>query len=392
MRTANNNFTVEGLVAKYRNFVKENCPKQLVSCVVNDKVVEDEVPNESFSKEVLILSLYESVAGNNANKFVVKAIDEYVSDYKKYYENAFTDDEFSFLIMNFSSFMDCVIETFPDVFSVQSRIDLVKRYLSPEDGAKVYLANTGYDVACLYANCKISGFFDIEEYPMKWAIGQIYLFSKGIQSDIQPAVFYESTGYSLSLPEDDSLNYVVYGAHEEYTFDDILALYKTLSPKGKMLAFVDKKDMHGRNEKYRELRKVLVKEKTLSSIISYRDNEVETNNILLVIEKKGNDTVDMVSLSTNRQISVDSNCLTPDCLWPSFYMTMKPKVGVPLSQLAHCPSRKEDFAKFKEQIGGRFQYEEYADGTERLVLPEWMLNLSVATATDLAIDFKDANL
>ena len=27
MQTANNNFTVEALVAKYRNFVKENCPK-----------------------------------------------------------------------------------------------------------------------------------------------------------------------------------------------------------------------------------------------------------------------------------------------------------------------------------------------------------------------------
>ena len=396
MRTANNTYTVENLVAKYRNFVKENCPKQLVSCVANDKFVEDEVPNESFSKEVLILSLYKSVAGENANEFVVKAIEEYVSDYKKYYESAFTEEEFSFLAMNFSGFMDCIIKSFPDVFSVQSRLDLVKSYLSPEDGAKVYLANTGFDVACQYANCRISGFFDSEECLMRWAIGQIYLFSKGIQSDIQSAVFYESTGYSVSLPEDDSVNYVVYGAHEDTTFDDILALYKTLSPKGKMLAFVDKTNMHGRNEKYREFRKVLVKEKALSSIIAYRDvipfTEAETNNILLVIEKKGNDTVDMVSLSTNRQMSVNSNSLTPDCLWPSFYMTTRPKVGIPLSQLAYCPSRKEDFAKFKEQIGGRFQYEEYADGTERLVLPEWMLNLSIPTAIDLGIDFKDANL
>lgn len=71
-------------------------------------------------------------------------------------------------------------------------------------------------------------------------------------------------------------------------------------------------------------------------------------------------------------------------------MTTRPIGGIPLSQLATCPSRKEEFAKFKEQIG-RFQYEEIAD-MERLVLPDWMLNLSIATAADMSVDFKDANL
>ena len=396
MRTANNtnNYTVEGLVAKYRNFIKENCPKELVTYLVDNKIIEDKVPNEFGAIETLLLSLYKSVAGNNVNHYIVEALEKYVSNCKENYANAFTDDEYAFLANHFSEFLDYIIPSFPEILSKQSRIELIKQYLYPKDGATIFFANTGCDVACLFPSCKVEGYFDTEEYPVRWAIGQILLFSKGIHSDIQPVVFYESTGYSVSLPQEGSVDYIVYGAHEDVTYDDILSLYRMLAPNGRMLVFADMKDMHGKDEKYQHLRKVLIEEKAISSIIAFKDTEPllkgAFNHILLVIDKEENNSVEMVSLSSDRKTYVDYSCLTPDCLWPSYYMTTRPDVGISLSNLATCPSRKEDFAKFKEQIG-RFQYEDIAD-VERLVLPDWMLNLSIATAADLSVDFKDANL
>lgn len=388
MRTANNtnNYTVEGLVAKYRNFVKENCPKIRATYLVENKIIEDIVPDESGSIETLLLSLYKSVAGNNVNHYIVEALEKNLSCCKENYTDVFTDEEYTFLANHFSEFMDYIVScfsVFSDVLSEKDKIDLIKKNFCPKNGETIYLANSGYDVPCLFPNCNYKGFFGTEEGPVTWAIGQILLFSKGICSNIETAVFYESTGYSVNLPEKGGVDYVVYGTHESVTFDDILSLYKFLSPNGKMFAFVDKTDMHSRNERYRELRNVLVKEKAIFSLISNK-------YILLVIEKKEHKTVEMHSLSSNRITYVDSSCLTPDCLWPSYYMTTRPDAGISLSNLATCPSRKEEFAKFKEQIG-KFQYEEIAD-VERLVLPNWMLNLSIATATDLSVEFKDANL
>ena len=105
MRTANNtnNYTVEGLVAKYRNFVKENCPKELVTYPVDNKIIEDKVPNEFGAIETLLLSLYKSAAGNNVNHYIVEALEKYLSYCKENYTNALTDDEYDFLVKHFSA-------------------------------------------------------------------------------------------------------------------------------------------------------------------------------------------------------------------------------------------------------------------------------------------------
>ena len=76
MRTTNNtnNYTVENLVAKYRNFVKENTPMEIAFCDGEDF----EVPSsdiDASSDQQLIVTLYRSVAEKNANKEVMKIID-----------------------------------------------------------------------------------------------------------------------------------------------------------------------------------------------------------------------------------------------------------------------------------------------------------------------------
>lgn len=64
MQTANNNFTVEALVAKYRNFVKENCPK--------DPEIMD--PIDTYPEAHLLVTLYKRVAGENTDQNILEAL------------------------------------------------------------------------------------------------------------------------------------------------------------------------------------------------------------------------------------------------------------------------------------------------------------------------------
>jgi len=397
MRTANNNFTVEALVAKYRNYVKEHCPKTLACYPVKGKFVEEEVPNEHGSMESLLLSLYLSAAGNKANKFVLKALGNYSHIFQENYKEALSGEEYAFLIDNLSSFMDNVVSIYPfsDILSKPARTELIPKYLSPKEGGTIYIANTGFDMPCLFPYCNYKGYFDSEENIERWAFGQIFLFAKGIQSEIDTCVFDEEIGYKAQLPEKNSIDYIIYGAHEDTTYNDILSLYKTLVPNGRMLVFVDKTDMQSKDERYRELRNRLVEDRAISSIVSYNDNESLTKTdivrLLLVIDKKENDATKVLSLPLNKEMELESSKLNPNCLWPGYYFAVRPKNGIALSCLATCSSRKDDFKQFKELLGGKLQWEEVGNDA-RLVLPEWMLNLSIAIASDLSSEYKDANL
>ena len=397
MRTANNNFTVEALVAKYRKFVKEHCPKTLACYPVKGNFVEEEVPNEHGSMESLILSLYTAAAGDKANKFVLKALDGYSHIIQDNYKDAFSDEEYSFLVDNFSSFMDNAISIYPfsEVLSKPSRTALIPKYLSPQKGETIFIANTGFDMPCLFPYCNYKGYFDTEENTERWAFGQIFLFAKGIQSEIDTCEFDEGIGYKTQLPEKNSMEYIVYGAHEDTTYNDILSLYETLAPNGRMLVFVNKSDMRGRDDCYRELRKRLVDDRAITTIVSYCDNEsltgIDAIRILLVIDKKENVATKILSLPLNKEMELKSSKLNPTCLWPGFYFAIKPENGIALSCLASCPSRKDDIRLFKELLGGKPQWEEVGNDV-RLVLPEWMLNLSVAIASDLSSEYKDAYL
>ena len=397
MRTANNNsnFTVEALVAKYRNYVNDNCPKTTLEYAPTGEIVE--VSNPHYYMESLLLSLYTSAAGDKVNKNVVNALAGYSHLYQDYFKDALTNEEYEFLLNNFALFMDNLISVYPfsEVLSQPSRISLIKKYLLPQKGGNLLIANTGFDVPCLFPDCTCEGYYGTEDNTESWAFGQILLYAKGVQSKMATCMFYVGIGYRTLLPEKNSVDYIVYGAHEDITYYDILSLYEALTPNGRMLIFVDKTDMQSKNDYYRELRNRLVKDKAISTIVSYSDSEplsrADTIRLLLVIDKKENNTTKIFSLPLKKEIEIESSKLNPGCLWPGYYLAVRPEKGIMLSCLASCPSRKEDLKHFKELLGGKFQWEESGDDL-RLVLPEWMLNLSIAIASDLSPEYKDANL
>ena len=74
MQTANNNFTVEALVAKYCNFVKENCPKELAW---DPEIGEFPAPMDAidtYPEAHLLVTLYKRVAGENADQNILEAL------------------------------------------------------------------------------------------------------------------------------------------------------------------------------------------------------------------------------------------------------------------------------------------------------------------------------
>ena len=84
MSTTNNNFTVESLVAKYRNYVNENCSKEYFCDDYQDEngkwhTSEGYAPfsPDGDADEQLLVTLYKKVAGRNSDDNVLDALSKY---------------------------------------------------------------------------------------------------------------------------------------------------------------------------------------------------------------------------------------------------------------------------------------------------------------------------
>ena len=105
MSTTNNNtenYTVENLVAKYRNYVDDHCPKSYSVCEGKDGNLVDvytPLPPYCNTGEQLLISLYKATEGNNINKEIEKALLEYEN---AFYKDALSEDEYAYLCMHYS--------------------------------------------------------------------------------------------------------------------------------------------------------------------------------------------------------------------------------------------------------------------------------------------------
>ena len=69
MQNAQNNLSVETIVAKYRNYVNEHCPKWIDNIVDEGEVFDVLSPKspDGNADEQLIVTLYQKVIGSNVN-------------------------------------------------------------------------------------------------------------------------------------------------------------------------------------------------------------------------------------------------------------------------------------------------------------------------------------
>lgn len=389
MQTANNtnNYTVEGLVAKYRDFVAENTPKVREF----DGVEFFEAPAsvvDSNSDQQLIVSLYRAVAGNTADKKILEALADFE---EHFYKDALKPEEFTFLCENFSVVIDYEFSHMQDWggeheisrfwFSNNNEKikDLILDNIHVQEGMTVFVPNSGYgDIASLFKGCTVIGYSTKSYDPKKerseswdkntkevWALGQIRLYSCGIKSEIVPWYNREQIEFhkeSVNLIVCDSSHFVHWECAE---------LYPLLKDGAQMLVFAKRDDLvdytshekyqygrvsrvvrHSRN--YKDLKRKeffnkIIEDKTIDSLIAYQDKDINLgwyiDCVLIGIENKKHETVFVTSLNNKTQSEVYIYQLDANMLWPGYYLAKRPKNGKPLSSLVRVYNTNDENVK-----------------------------------------------
>lgn len=368
MRTANNtnNYTVEGLVAKYRNFVKENTPMTTYSCEGEDfdAPLSD---IDASSDQQLIVSLYRSVAKENADTEVLAAMSDYS---EHFYINALSRAEFDFLCQNFSEVIEyefnhraewhaCTQMPLTDYYEKLKY--LIKERVSFKKNQTVFIPDAGFcDIAMYFKGCVVKGYTSIrarrfEDMNIVWALGQIRLYAAGIKSEIVPFIDLNEE-ITVSHLQDKDLVDLVVCLSSLHRYD---TLYNLLKKGGQMYLFAQRDDLvdYARYREFRykkmgeefdeyeekkaltrkEFLNKLIKSRAIHSLVSYNDKDtaldVSVDCILLHIEKKSHSKVVVESINRDVVSEVNPSVLDADLLWPGYYMVNRPKDGKPLSAL-----------------------------------------------------------
>lgn len=418
MSTTNNNtanYTVENLIAKYYNYVNEHCPKSSEASEWVDKegkyhFEEIHMPfsPEANVVEQLLVVLYKKVEGDKAQKEILDALSKYAD---VFYTSALSDNEMSFLCDHYEEVVlylfahrekwNVGIKThFGQYSKVRER--LVKEYVKPGSGAKIFIADTEYcELAAQLPNCIVEGFTGWN-YKQKevWALGQIRLKAMEIESRIVSGEEVDGN-YTYTLPKAGSMDVVIVRVNENKYFaqkifgtecTDIDALYNLLKPNGKMLFFSEIEDELAGTEKnsFLNFRERIVREKTISSLVEYEDKvyigDGKTKYIMLVLTKSLNQNVSIIDETKSYKKVIPIEQIDSTILWPSYYMTPKPEYGISLSEIVSF----QDLGKRWEKDIDRDLIIEREDGD--WILSENAKKMPVVAPVDMSTEYKDANL
>lgn len=314
MQTVNNNFTVEALVAKYRNFVNEHCPK---SCEF-DGVHEFYMPYNDEAEEQLLATLYKRVAGENADSNILEALSKYTEEF---YAKGLNETELTFLTNNFAEVSTYIFSYFADKYYGEhlgsllnkptKKVNEIIASAKIEDGGTIFIGCSGLgDLAMLFPNCIIKGYSFAVKGPYIneiWALGQIRLFAAGILSEILP--YPEDKG---SKPYWNDADIIIDGASSSF-----LCLKKAqiqqMKPGCNLLLFVNKQNTAG--DSVVDIAKKIVEEGCINSITSFEEsndllgNDFIKKSICIHACKKVSDMVLFKNEITGEEKELPSNIL-----------------------------------------------------------------------------------
>ena len=392
MQTVNNNFTVEALVAKYRNFVDEHCPKSCES----DGVHKFDMPYNDEAEEQLLATLYKRVAGENADQAILEALSKYVAEF---YVDALKETELVFLANHFSevseSIFDCLYHNLRTTldFSLEKPSKVAYDTLTTAKigtGKTIFIANSGFgDIAMLFPGCTIKGYSSEEEICKNkvWALGQIRLFAAGIKSEIKQ--YSKDTENSQYMAD---IDIAIFGATENSSCIKAEMLFTFMPQNSESMLFMNKREAVDLS--LANFTTKLAKDKQIYSIVSLKETE-ETQarstekRIFLHVNKAVNSSICIKNAVTGKETKISPDLLNPEILWPSYYLTAKPKEGMSLSEIVSFQDLKP---KNKEDIV--FKKTRFNDEKECI---EWILsdkekNILVVAPTNLSTRYEDAKL
>lgn len=344
MQTVNNNFTVEALVAKYRNFVDEHCPKSCES----DGVHEFAMPYNDEAEEQLLATLYKRVAGENADQAILEALSKYVADF---YIDALKETELAFLANHFSevseSIFDCLYHNLRTTldFSLEKPSKVAYDTLSTAKigtGKTIFIANSGFgDIAMLFPGCTIKGYSSEEEICKNkvWALGQIRLFAAGIKSEIKQ--YSKDTENSQYMAD---IDIAIFGATKISSCIKAEMLFSFMPQNSELMLFMDKREAV--DHSLANFTTKLAKDKQIYSIVSLKETE-ETQagstekRICLYVNKAVNSSICIKNAVTGKETKISPDLLNPEILWPSYYLTQRPDKGIFLAEIVSFQSLED---------------------------------------------------
>lgn len=402
MQTVNNNFTVEALVAKYRNFVDEHCPKESYWDPKEGNISGPLDPIDCYAEAHLLVTLYKRIAGENTDQNILEALSKYTV---AFYTNALNEEEMDFLANHFSKVSTFIFNNFADKYTKgwidrpsQKVYEIIEKLKKVEAGKTIFIGGAGLcDMALLFPNCTIKGYSEYGFFEKlsgdkeMWALGQIRLFAAGIKSEIKP--FYEDTNNSQYMSDVDI---AIFDTADRYSYpfsNGSEHLFQYMKPNSEFLLFLDKQNAAGNS--MAGLTKMLVEKKCIYSIVSFEEpnaifgtNTTKTT-ICVCANKAVSNIVCIKNDATGDLIQLSTNMLDPTILWPSYYLTAKSKEGIALSEIVSFqdfkPKNKEDIV---------FKKTTFNDEKECI---EWILsdkekNILVVAPTNLSTRYEDAKL
>ena len=400
MQTVNNNFTVEALVAKYRNFVDEHCPKESYWDPKEGNISGPFDPIDCYAEAHLLVTLYKRIAGENTDQNILEALSKYVA---AFYTNALNEEEMDFLANHFSKVSTFIFNNFADKYTkgwisrpTQKVYEIIEKLKKVEAGKTIFIGGAGLcDMALLFPNCTIKGyseygfFEELSGDKEMWALGQIRLFAAGIKSEIKP--LYEDTKNSQYMSDVDI---AIFDTADRYSYpfsNGSEHLFQYMKPNSEFLLFLDKQNAAGNS--MAGLTKMLVEKKCIYSIVSFEEpNTILSTTKTTICVRANKSTSDVVCIknnATDEQMQLSTNMLDPTILWPSYYLTEKPKEGISLSEIVSFldfrPKKKEELV---------FKKATFNDEKECI---EWILSdkektIPVIAPINLSTRYEDAEL
>ena len=400
MQTVNNNFTVEALVAKYRNFVDEHCPKESYLDPKEGNISGPFDPIDCYAEAHLLVTLYKRIADENTDQNILEALSKYVA---AFYTNALNEEEMDFLANHFSKVSTFIFNNFADKYTkgwisrpTQKVYEIIEKLKKVEAGKTIFIGGAGLcDMALLFPNCTIKGyseygfFEELSGDKEMWALGQIRLFAAGIKSEIKP--FYEDTKNSQYMSDVDI---AIFDTADSYSYplsNGSEHLFQYMKPNSEFLLFLYKQYAAGNS--MAGLGKMLVEKKCIYSIVSFEEpNTILSTTKTTICVRANKSTSDVVCIKNNatgEQMQLSANMLDPTILWPSYYLTKKPKEGISLSEIVSFldfrPKKKEDLAFKKTTFNDKKECIEWILSDKEKTIP-------VIAPINLSTGYEDAEL
>ena len=325
MRTANNNFTVEALVAKYRNFVENHANYDIIG---DDDfgVGFCEYGLDGWTDHQLLIKLYNDVAGEKADSSILDRLSKYE---EHFWNDILTPEEYAFLIENFRDTVDFIFSKGLHYGSESTRntiylkkgdnsfIRKAAKYVAAKSGSRIYLEDDTFgDGAVLFPQSVIlCDDKDNEESALK----KIRLFADGIR--------YKN----IDKIEEETIDIIISGSgFFPKFFVPSETLYAALANNGTMVMEAHPYFMASMEEEAVSFRKRLVADKAIKSVIKYSEGS-GIFRYVMVIEKMEHSEVDVQDRVSQQSMMVDFEKITPRILLPGYYLTERPDKGRPLS-------------------------------------------------------------